>query len=596
MARRSKSSKELSGGCLSLFGLPFLAGGLVMSGLYFAGYAKWWAARGWDEVPCRIEAVEMKGDGETYQTTARYRYDYAGRSYQGERVSFYGGADNIGDFQQKSRRELAQYVAAPARGAERDTLTNPDKLFRCYVNPAAPGEAVLYRSLRWPMQAFLAIFALSFPAVGAGLVAGGLVAMGGKRAEQALRERHPEEPWKWKPNWAQPSIPETATPWNRALYVYTLWSAVVIFPLIWASASSGAFQEDGWAAWCLLVFVALWGIPASYSLRQLRHRLAVGATRFEPREAYSAPGGTLRGAVLMEKPLSARAAAQLELVCEKCVTHASSDGDSTTTETVWSHRESVPTNGISRDLSGYRLPVAFDLPADAPPSGPGADPRTCYQWMLRLKVPGTAVRAAFELPVFRGNHPLELVPMATLTAGARVASILDDACANLPALLGARGMVADFDAAGLPRSIICPAARHRGMIAFLFVFNLIWTGLAVLLIKLDAPLVFRLVWPLSALAIWLALFWNLLHKRSVRFSAGGLEVSNQLGPVVWQRTVSKPDINRFSHDTNMSSNQTRFYRVRVHNMAGKAFTLADGMTDATTAEALATVLDRWRRG
>ena len=67
-----KSSKSLSGGCLALFGLPFLAAGLFMSGLYFYGYAKWWAAQSWEEVPCWIESAELKrssgSDSDTLQS------------------------------------------------------------------------------------------------------------------------------------------------------------------------------------------------------------------------------------------------------------------------------------------------------------------------------------------------------------------------------------------------------------------------------------------------------------------------------------------------------------------------------------------------
>jgi hypothetical protein len=34
---KPNSLKELSGGCLTLFGLPFLGAGLFMSWLYFSG-------------------------------------------------------------------------------------------------------------------------------------------------------------------------------------------------------------------------------------------------------------------------------------------------------------------------------------------------------------------------------------------------------------------------------------------------------------------------------------------------------------------------------------------------------------------------------
>lgn len=586
---KSKPAKELPSGCLTLFGLPFLGAGLFMSWLYFAGYVQWWGAQRWEEVPCWIEAAALEGDGDSHQATATYRYEYAGRTYHGDRVSFHGGSDNIGDFQQEAHRELSRYVAHKPNRAEMDPQQDPGQSFRCYVNPAKPAEAVLYRTLRWQMQAFLAVFALTFPAVGAGLVVGGMVAARTTKRETALRDRHPAEPWKWNHAWTQSSIPESTTPWNQALYLYTLWSGLVIAPLVLTTSWQGAFQQT-LTAWLLWIFVALWAIPGWFSLQRLRHRLAVGVTRLEVPQAPAAPGGTLRGAVLLEKPLPPRGVAQVSLVCEKCVTRKSGDGDSTTREKIWSHREIVAQDAITREGAGFRLPVSFALPADAPESGTGLDAATTHVWKLHLQVPGTAIHSVFEVPVFRSA----MSPAVATSAPFTVPSILEEAAADLPELLAARRIRAQFDAAGLPVLLHSPPARLLAPIVFLTAFNLVWTGAAVLLIRQHAPLLFRIVWPVSAAGLWLLVLWNLLHQRTVTLSATGLEVRNQLGPVIWTRTFAKTRITGFSHDTNLSSNQTQFYRVRLEGGSGHKKTLVDGLTDTTTAEALVKRLEAWR--
>jgi hypothetical protein len=575
------SSKQLSSGCLTLFGLPFLAAGLFLSWLYFSGYAKWWSARNWQETPCRIESADLKvshgDDSNTYKALATYRYEYEGRTYHGDRVSLGSGSDNVGGFQHAAHRELSRF-------AGKDSAP-----FRCFVNPAKPDEAVLYRTLRWQMQAFMAIFALTFPAVGAGVVAGGLLGMRLLKREAALRERNPGEPWKWKTAWADSTIPESSTAWSRALHLYTFWSGLVIVPLIASTAMSGAFQQPG-PAWLLLIFVALWAVPVSLSVRRLRQRLAIGTTRFEPKEIPAWPGGSLHGSILLEKPLPPRGAAEVSLTCEKSVTRGTGDGRTTTTEKIWSHHDSVPQDLITRDLSGFRLPVSFALPADAPESDSGSDPETKHAWKLELKVPGTAIRSVFEVPVFRtAKSPLpENVPSA-------VPSILDEAAADLPALLAARRISAEFDGAGLPVSIVCPPARNLQIILFLVVFDLIWSAAAVFLIKQHAPLVFRIVWPVSAAGIWLIVLWNLLHKRSVSISPTGLVVRNQLGPVIWTQAFEKAHITGFSHDTNMASGNTVFYRVRLQSVLGKNKTLCDGITESTTAAALVKRLEAWKK-
>jgi len=455
------------------------------------------------------------------------------------------------------------------------------------VNPANPGEAVLYRTLRWEMQAFMAIFALTFPAIGAGLVAGSLLGMRTLRREAALRDRRPSEPWRWKTDWADATIPESANVWKQALHFYTLWSGLIIVPLVVATAMSGAFQR-GSSAWLLMFFVALWMIPLGISIKRLRHRIAAGTVRFEPKEWPASPGGVLRGSILLGKPLPLRGNAEVTLSCEKSISRGSGEDRTTTTEKIWTRHEAIPQDMIIRDLSGFRLPVSFAIPADAPESG--GEEETKHLWKLELKVPGTAIRSVFEVPVFRTGKSLPAEKPSP-----QAPSIFDEASADLPALLSARRIRAEFDSAGMPLSIVCPPARHVSLIVFLIIFDLIWTTAAVFLIQQNAPFIFRIVWPVSAAVIWLIVLWNLLHKRSVTFNSAGLEVPNQLGPVIRTQSFGKSQITGFSHDTNMTSNNTSFYRVRLESVLGKKTTLADGITESTTAAALVKRLEAWKK-
>ncbi len=584
-----KSSKSLAaGGCLSLFGLPFLGAGLFLSLIYFSGYAKWWRAQSWVEVPCWIESAELErnsgDDSDTHQALATYRYEFEGRSYQGNRVSFHGGSDNIGDFQQEAHRELSRHAGGKSSGSQQDARAP----FRCYVNPANPSEAVIYRTLRWQMQAFLAIFALTFPAVGAGLVFGGLVGMRMLKKEAVLSEKHPGEPWKWKPRWVESSIPESPAFGGTVLILYTLWSALVIFPLILATAASGAFQTQG-MAWLVLIFLAIWCIPAWFTFRRLRHRLAVGKPRFELQEFPAWPGGLLRGSILLTKPLPARAVADLRLTCDKRTTQTSGNKTSSISENVWSHQTKVSQDRMTRDFTGFRLPVGVTLPADAPESGWGADASVEHSWNLEFKIPGTPIHSVFEIPVFRtGKSP----SLMTREAGP---SISDTVSRDLPALLAEQRIQADFDGAGMPLSLICPPARHRSLIVFLVIFNLIWTGAAVVLVKQDAPLIFQIVWPLSSGVIWLSIFWQMLHRRTVVFTRNDLTIRHQLGPFRREETIPKSQITGFSHDTNMSSNNANFYRVRLENVFAKKKTVADGINRPATAEALVQRLEEWKK-
>ncbi|MCF7733341.1 MAG: DUF3592 domain-containing protein, partial [Akkermansiaceae bacterium] len=213
-----KPVKTLHAVLVVLFGAAFLVPGLFLSGVYFRGFLQWWEARGWEEIPCRIEATELKSsrgeDSTTYQVTASYRYRYQGRVYQGDRVGFSSSSDNIGGFHQRAYRELSSYLAPRSGTVEVESSGPAVRSFRCYVNPDQPEDAVLYRELRWEMQAFMAIFALTFPAVGGGVVAFGWVSFVRLRRERRLQGIHPGEPWRWKPEWTGPAIPEASGKWR----------------------------------------------------------------------------------------------------------------------------------------------------------------------------------------------------------------------------------------------------------------------------------------------------------------------------------------------------------------------------------------------
>jgi len=589
-----KPSKELPGGCLSLFGLPFLAGGIITSWLYFSGYTDYMEARGWEEVPCWIESASLEdhsdSDGSSYKATATYHYEYADRTWQGDRVSLYKPADNIGDFQQDAHRELSQYVMKKSAATEAAKPEDATRAFHCYVNPDNPSEAVLYRTLRWEMQAFMAIFALTFPAVGAGLVFGGWIGLGVQKRENSLKEQYPDEPWKWRSQWTESAIPETRTVWAKALHLYTFWSALVVFPLVFATVSSGAFQQSATAA-LVMIFPALWSIPAWFSMKFIRHRIAVGTTRFELADGPASPGGLLRGSIWLDKPPPMHKRGEIHLVCERLTTRKSSDGDSTSTEKIWSQHVTVEADSVTRDVSGFRIPVSIALPADAPQSAPSDQDPIRHVWKLRFVVTDTAIDSVFEIPVFHTGR----TPLTGSILKIHAPSMLDETSMDLPALLAARRIVAEFAADGTPTSLVCPACRNRVMIVSSFFFNVIWTGFAVLLIKQHAPLLFRMVWSVSAAAIWLSILWQIFHKRTVTIRPDGIEVRNQLGPFIHTRNFKKSQILGFSHDTNMSSGSISYYRVRLESVIGKKTTIVDNITESATAEVLAKRLDAWKK-
>jgi len=157
-----------SSGCLILFSLPFAAVGIGMAVWNCMTVLKHGEMRSWAEAPATIKRAELKVDhdgdgGTTYEAVADYEYDFQGQHFTGHRISIHGGSDNVGSFQHDAYRELKAHL-------------DQKQPFHCYINPASPADAVLYRDLRGEMVLFTTLFACVFGSAGLGLLTGAIVA------------------------------------------------------------------------------------------------------------------------------------------------------------------------------------------------------------------------------------------------------------------------------------------------------------------------------------------------------------------------------------------------------------------------------------
>lgn len=159
---------------MGLFALPFAAVGVgmlllsVLPTLY-----DWSRMQFWQPVNATLLAASLNSSrsskSTSYNVTARYRYEVAGRAYEGERVAISGGGDNVGDFQEALGERLEQALRA-------------GQPVQVWVNPSHPADAVIDRSLRPGLLAFKMVFVVLFGGVGVGLLV--FVLRGGKPLNQ----------------------------------------------------------------------------------------------------------------------------------------------------------------------------------------------------------------------------------------------------------------------------------------------------------------------------------------------------------------------------------------------------------------------------
>jgi len=159
-ARATKEARSRRGGQIAglVFGGVFLLVGVTLTHmLVIKPLLGLLAARSWPAVPCEVVSSEVEShdsdDGTTYSVEITYRYIVDGRTYLSNRTSFVKMSTS-------GYREKADIVAAHPPGAR----------VTCYVNPADPTDAVLWRE--WQGAMWFGLIPLVFALVGGGLILG----------------------------------------------------------------------------------------------------------------------------------------------------------------------------------------------------------------------------------------------------------------------------------------------------------------------------------------------------------------------------------------------------------------------------------------
>ena len=126
---------------------------LICLGLWLISEAvhpisRWSQTKDWIEVEARINKLELRERSSRYGTNywiiTNYSYDYQGRTFQGTKVGF--------------------ELYSPSPSAYKAIKKRPISI--CYINPANPGDAVLYRGVSIPSIISNVIGALFFGGFG----------------------------------------------------------------------------------------------------------------------------------------------------------------------------------------------------------------------------------------------------------------------------------------------------------------------------------------------------------------------------------------------------------------------------------------------
>ncbi len=542
------------------FGSVFLAVGVGFGVATVRGLLRAEAMRSWQETPATVLTCALKRNsdsdgGSTYRVEATYAYEVAGRRYTGNRVSLHTGSDNIGSFHQRT------YAALNACRSRNEPT-------RCWVNPANPSESVLNRKPRPELILFMQLFTFAFGGAGLAVVLAGVYLL-----VQRARVAADDGLIRMRGASTHRAVAAVALLWNG----YAGW-------LLWTLTRVLAPDPVPWHLWLLAVPGAALAATAGYLLGRFRK---FGISEFALSPAPGVVGGPVTGMIRIPAKVETAEGFELRLQCFHRYTTRSGGKSSTRTDTRWEDwLHAVTSYSYGEDT---QVPVRFTVPPGQPEtSSPGGGDTYFWRLTATARAPGIDYKAAFDVPVKRTAQSADLSPAA---AEPRLAMPVRPMSADEAVQRLSLRLTPQHDG-GL--ELVFPAARGLGMLLFLSVFTVVWTGICyVLWFVAKAPLLFPVVFTFFDGLLWLSVCDMALVSRGIVIDRARREC------VVWQRMLGLPlrerripfgEILAFRCERSGESGNTVYFRITLLRQNGRPLTVGNSLPFWNDAERVARLL------
>lgn len=568
-----KRGNKSGAGCLAAFGsIFFIAGvGIFLWGLVSIYDA--FQARNWQPVEATITHVEQvisRGDDSTtYGVKGSFNYEYQGKRYTSNKLNFYTGTDNIGDYQQDFYRELQQ-------------VKNSKRTITAYVNPDNPAEAVIDKDIRWGMLGFQSIFLLVFGGAGLGIIIASRYVKKKAAKEHQLQQLFPEEPWNWKEEWQSNRFKaDTGTGFKVLLGFAIFWNLISIPASVMAMIEF--FKTFDYPILFVLLFplVGIGLIIGAY-VAFMRHK-KYGTSELVLQQTPIAIGGVNRGTIEVPndqannqsfgKPLEA----VVTLTCQRKITTGSGKNRSTKTTIVWQDDRRVRSTIKGHNTSSYAF--EFKVPEGLPQSD-DSNQNNRVEWVLQIerKQPGIDLKLQFMVPGYVVAHRVALEAAETDL----FASGFDS---SSEAGSGGQNHLGSWKNLGLEDSITSQgnryyfsAFRHASFAISMIIFGLIFASIGIgVNVFGDAPIIFLIVFGGLGILIFILGLRQLTYKSEVTVRGGQLQISSGHLLMSAPRVIQRSEIESITANSNMSVGNKQVFHVTAKLTDGSKVVLAKNL-------------------
>lgn len=564
-------AKKKSGGtgCLVLFALPFAAVGVGVVGYACFLAFQSLAASNWVEVPATINTailnVNRGDDSTTYSVSATYTYSYEGQSYSGDRVSFDDSGDNLGSY-----HEDIYAILKDKRG----------QVYRCYVDPDDPWEAVLFPELRIVKFMFLLLFGLVFGAVGFGLLGAGLWSVRREKENEALAVQNPDAPWRWNKDWSNGFIQGGGKGAAIATGFFALiWNGISA-PLLFIIPGE-VLEKANYIALVGLLFPAIGALLIGMTLYLFLRYRKYGATTVEMITMPGVIGGDLRALVHVPTRIVAEEPIQVQLSCLKVRVTGSGKNRRTSRSILWQDAYGVPASAVAETGGETAIPVRFRIPYDQPETfdNPGTD-NGDIEWKLEVeaKTPGIDFKSEFLLPVFKTPESSPEVMSGERdeeTFGIASETVVDPRVVQVQQLVDGG------------HEFYYPPARLWGSTLFFIPMGLVFGGAGVFMIYAsDAPLFMGIIFAAVGGLIVLGGMHLLTARIRVTINRYGVRLRSGVPFLTRTRAFGHAAVQEINVANGMSVNDKQYYNIMLRLADGKTLKAGSLIPSRRMADAI----------
>lgn len=419
------------------------------------------------------------------------------------------------------------------------------------------------------------LFGILFTGIGVGVIFFAVYARRFNQRQQSVEAQFPNEPWKWRADWASGRVKSnlrsnTIGGWVMAV----LWN-LVSSPLYWVIPHEAPRRGPVVLIGFLFPLVGIYLLVRAVRLSLELHEF--GRTYFQMDSVPGVVGRELKGAIHVRFPHTPDHGIQLNLSCVNRIVTGSGNSSSTSENILWRGESRLAAGQLYPGPAETIIPVSIHIPYDARPTEK-IDPRNSIFWLLeaRADVPGVDYNDTFEVPVFHTDKSPNETEASTKEIEEKTAIHARPELCTVRVQQTAEGTEFYF-----------PAARNKGFAFTATFFAALFASITLFLVHAHAPIIFPIAFGGFTLLLLYITVQMWLETTDVVIGNSALKLRDGWFGGGKVREISLAEISTI--DFRITSQQgggtgTPYYDIELHQRDGSKVTLGHTLRDKQETE------------